>query len=135
MKGMRLERVAEEIREAVSEILQNRISDRRLGMTAVTRVEVSRDLSHAHIWVSVLGDEDAQEQSLRVLAHARGFIRTELAHRLRAKRTPELQFRADLGLRYSIRLQQLLRELGLEGEAGGSAGSDTEDPAGSGGEE
>lgn len=115
MKGLRMERFREEIRMAVSEILQSRVDDRRLGMVVVTRVEVSHDLGHAQVYVSALGDEVSQEESMRVLAHARGFIRTELAHRLRARRVPELNFRADPGIRYSIRLQQIFEELGLSG--------------------
>jgi ribosome-binding factor A len=121
---MRMERLQEEVREVISEILQNRVSDRRIGMVGVTRVEVSKDLSHARVFVSALGDDAAQEQSLRALMHARGFVRVELSHRLRARRVPELEFRADPGIRYSVRLQQLLLELGLhstDSPAGGAA--------------
>jgi len=113
-----MERLQEEVRAAISEILQNRVSDRRIGMVGVTRVEVSRDLSHARVFVSVLGDDLAQEQSLRALVHARGFVRAELSRRLRARRVPELDFHADPGIRYSVRLQRLLVELGLDTPGG-----------------
>ncbi len=119
MKGVRIERMAEELRALISEILQNRVSDPRLGLVVVTRVEPSRDMAHARVYVSFLGDEKTQEASLHVLAHAGGFVRHELARRAHLRHVPELVFQADPGIRYSFRLQQTLKELGLSGEAGG----------------
>ncbi len=131
MKGIRAERVAEELRAEISEILQNRMNDPRLGMLAVTRVDVSRDLAYARVHVSVLGDEKTQEASLRVLSGAGSFVRRELGRRLHLRRVPELAFRADPGIRYSVRFQEILKELGLlepgEGEPTGDSGVDAED--------
>jgi len=114
LKGIRTEKLAEEIRQAISGVLQQKVSDPRLGMVGVTRVEVSNDLGHALAYISVLGDDAAQEASLKVLDRAQGFIRTELARSLRLRRVPELRFKADPGIRYSIRLQEVLRELGMD---------------------
>ncbi len=114
MKGLRMERVQEEIRRELSAILLNRAHDPRLQWVSVIRVEVSHDLGHAKAYVSVLGDEKTQEASLRVLVGARSFLRTELGKRLTLRRTPELIFRADHGIAYSMRIAQILRELGLE---------------------
>lgn len=113
MSSVRMERMAEELRRELSDILLNRINDPRLGMVMVTRVDVSRDLSMARVFVSFMGDEDRQEQSLRVLAHAGPFVRGELGRHLRLRRVPELRFLADPGIQYSIRLQGILREMGF----------------------
>ncbi len=142
MKGMRGERLGEEIRREIAEILQSRVRDPGLGMTGVTRVEVSPDGTHARVFVSVLGDEDAQARSLRALERAAGFIRGELARRLSLRRIPELAFRVDHGIEHSIRVQRELRALGLDaggeaspdsagdgdGEADGSGAPDAEEP-------
>ena len=117
MKGKRAARVQEEIRREIGEILQNRASDPRLTWVSILRVTVSRDLSHAKVFVSVLGDDDAQESSLRALVKAAPFVRTELGKILRIRRVPELHFVADQGIRYSLRINQILRELGLDDAA------------------
>lgn len=114
MKGLRMERVQEEIRRELSEILINRAHDPRLQWVSVIRVEVSHDLSHAKAYVSVLGDEKTQEAALRVLVGARSFLRSELGRRLTLRRTPDLIFRADRGIAYSMRIADILRELGLD---------------------
>jgi ribosome-binding factor A len=114
VKGIRRERLEEEVRTGLAGILLGRVSDPRLRLVMVTRVELSGDMSHARVYVSVLGDESAQESALRVLVHAGPYLRHELGKGLRVRRTPELSFRADGGIRYSVRLQQILRELGME---------------------
>lgn len=116
MKGVRMERVQEEIRREVSEILSSRARDPRLGWVSVVRVEVSPDLSVAKLYVSVLGDEANQEATLRVLSGARSFVRAELGRRVHLRRTPELFFRADQGLSSSFRIAAILKELGMTEE-------------------
>lgn len=113
MSGMRVERVAEEIRRELAAILTQRARDPRLTWIGVHRVEVSKDLSHARVYVSALGDEATQEESLRVLVRAAPYLRTELGHALKLRKTPELHFRADLGLQASERVREILLELGL----------------------
>jgi ribosome-binding factor A len=125
MSEVRIERYRQEVLHAVSDILLNRTEDPRLRQVMATRVEVSRDLTHATVYVSALGDERTQEESLRALIRAGSFVRSELARRLRVRRVPELTFRADLGIQYSLRLQQILSELGLH-EA--DPGPDAADP-------
>ena len=113
MKGVRKERVEEEIRNELADILLSRVGDPRLRSVVVSRVEASGDLGHARVFVSVMGSDVAQEAGLRVLVHAAPFLRHELSRRLRARRVPELTFRADPGIRYSVRVQEILRELGM----------------------
>lgn len=125
MKGVRMERVQEEIRRELSEILRNRVRDPRLSWVSVMRVEVAPDLSVARVYVSALGDEATQEGALRVLVGARPFLRSELGRQLTLRRTPDLIFRADKGIEYSLRISKILHELGLsDGPAQG--GNDDE---------
>jgi len=124
VKGMRMERVQEEIRRELSDILLNRAHDPRLRWVSVVRVEVSHDLAHARAYVSVLGDEATQEAALRVLVGARPFLRGELGRRLTLRRTPDLDFRADRGIAYSLRIAEILHELGLHEGDDDAAGED-----------
>ena len=116
MKGMRGERVGEELRRELAEILSSRVRDPGLGLAMVTRVEVSPDGSHARVYVSFVGTVEAAERGFAALLRASSFIRRELAHRLTLRRVPELAFRLDHGLEHSIRVQQELTALGLTGE-------------------
>lgn len=127
MNQVRVARMAEELRHQLSEILRMDLGDPRLSWVSVVRVELSSDLKHARAYVSVLGDEKNQEGSLRVLHRARGAIRADLAKRLPARRLPEIEFRADRSVQYSVRVLEILRELGFasDAEAAGS-GEDVE---------
>jgi ribosome-binding factor A len=108
----RTDRVAEELRVALSEIIQRDVSDPRVGMSTVSTVDVSPDLRHARVRVSVIGDdEEARLESVEALKHAHGFIRRQLAHRLRLRVTPELVFELDRGAEHSQRIADLLEGL------------------------
>jgi ribosome-binding factor A len=117
---MRGERLAEEIRRELADILVSRVRDPRLGLATVTRVEVSSDGSHARIFVSFLGDELADASGLKALESAAAFVRGELGRRLEVRRVPELAFRADPGMRHSLRIQAELRRLALAREEAGA---------------
>ncbi|MBM3285989.1 MAG: 30S ribosome-binding factor RbfA [Candidatus Eisenbacteria bacterium] len=116
MTQIRVARLREEILQQVSDILQNHLSDPRLSWVSVARVDLSPDLRHAKIYISVLGSDEAQQESLRVLSRAAGAVRSELARRLRLRRIPEILFRADHSIQYSVRVLALLRELGFAGD-------------------
>ncbi len=96
--GHRAERLADQIRAEVAEIVSGELKDPRIGLAAVTAVEMSGDLHHARVSVSVWGDSDAQQKSLQGLASATGYVRHELALRLRLRHTPELTFVLDRSL-------------------------------------
>jgi ribosome-binding factor A len=109
--------MAEEVREQVSDILQHRLADPRLSWISVVRAELSPDFRYAKVYVSVLGDEETQERSLRVLHRARRAVRAELSRRMRgAKRVPEITFHADHSIEYSLRIEKTLKELGFVGD-------------------
>jgi ribosome-binding factor A len=110
MKTHRLARVAEAIREVASETILYELRDPRVKMVTVTRAEVSGDLQHAKIYVSIMGTEAEQRLTLRGLRHASGFIQSKLAQRLQTRFTPVVQFVLDQGVKRSIEMTRLINE-------------------------
>lgn len=107
----RVARVAEAIRHTVASFLTGHVRDPRVGFVTVTAVEVSADLAHARVRVSVMGSEEEKTQSLAGLARAAGFLRTQLARELPLRVTPELRFELDRGLEHAQHIDQMLRGL------------------------
>lgn len=112
----RLGRLAQEIKREVSSIIATEVKDPRLGMLSITDVQVSRDLSWAKIYFSQLGSEEERERTMDGLERARGFIRSELAKRLRVRHTPEIIFLFDPSLEQGARMDALLRSLDIPKE-------------------
>ena len=88
--SQRNQRLSEEIRRELSDIIQREVKDPRLGFLSITTVELSRDFSHAKVFVSVYGDEQERNKTLEGLTKAAGFIRTELGKRIRIRHTQNL---------------------------------------------
>lgn len=107
----RTDRVADLLRAELAEIIRLELRDPRIGLATVSRVTVSRDLGHAEVLVSVLGEDDAREQSVAVLASAKGHIRRLLARRVRLRTVPELNFHLDRGAEHSQRISEILENL------------------------
>ncbi len=107
----RTDRVDELLRQEIGVIIARDIADPRIGFVTITRVETTSDLSHAKVWVSVIGAPDEQKAALGALAHAMPFIRRELGARLRLRRIPDLHVRADDTLERGTRVLRLLSEL------------------------
>jgi ribosome-binding factor A len=105
------DRVGDLLRAELSDLLLRSIHDPRVKLTSVTQVEVSPDLRRAAVKVSVLGDDTQRQEAIEGLRHARGFLRTELAHRLRLRVTPELVFELDRGAEHSQQISDLLESL------------------------
>lgn len=128
MKAHRLERVAEAIREVASETILFELRDPRIKNVTVTRAEVSGDLQHAKIFVSVMGTAKEQELCMHGLRHACGFIQSKLASRLQTRFTPQIRFVLDQGVKKSIEITRLINEaLGQSNPA--SAANDREEGA------
>ena len=132
--GRRVERVAALIRREISELLISGIRDERVhqGMVSITSVEVSGDLQHCKVFVSVLSDAEARAEVMDGLQAASGFLRGELGRRLQMRRAPEVVFQLDRGLEKGTSVLHLLGELEREREVKGSipSGSDeADDPA------
>jgi ribosome-binding factor A len=109
--GRRQERLADQIRSEVAGIIETELKDPRIGFSTVTGVQVSADLSHARIMVSVLGDEKARRNSMEGLSSAAGYVRREITHRLRLRRAPEVLFVLDRGLEEGSRIEALIQKL------------------------
>lgn len=114
MPGHRVEQIADLLRAELSELLQREMKDPRLGFVTITQVKVSGDLRHARINVSCLGDETEQQDSLRALRRAAGFLRRELGARIRLRTIPELDFRLDRSMAQAEEVQRALLHLAPE---------------------
>jgi ribosome-binding factor A len=107
----RTDRVSDLVRAELSDLLLKSVRDPRVRLASVTDVEVSPDLKRATVRISVLGEEDQRLATIDALRHARGFLRTELARRLRTRVTPELVFELDRGAEHSQKISDLLESL------------------------
>ncbi|HYK83454.1 MAG TPA: 30S ribosome-binding factor RbfA [Gemmatimonadales bacterium] len=107
----RPERVGEAIRQTVAAFLTSNVRDPRVGFVTVTGVEVSADLTHACVRVSVMGTEAEKTTSLAGLASAARFLRAQLGRELPLRVTPELRFELDRGLEHAQRIDRVLRTL------------------------
>lgn len=118
----RTDRIDQLLRQEIGSILSRDVQDPRIGFVTVTDVETAPDLSTARVFVSVIGQPAERETTMRALQRAMPFVRHELGSRIRLRRIPELQLRADDSVQRGTRVLQLLHEL----EAGGDV---TEPPA------
>lgn len=115
----RVARVAEQIKREVSRMLVSDIKDDRVGagMVSVTDVNVSNDLQHAKIFVSIYGTNEAKAETMAGLKSATGYVRSELGHRIRLRRTPEVVFLQDDSLERGDRILSLINRISQEREA------------------
>lgn len=129
MKSFRPERVAQVIREVVSEAIASKLNDPRIEpLSSVTRVEVSGDLEHAKVWVSVMGAAAAGRRTLAGLQAAAGYVQRLVAAELSLRVTPHLSFHLDESLKKAAETIRLIdesmaeirrREAAAESEAAG----------------
>ncbi|MEH2425687.1 MAG: 30S ribosome-binding factor RbfA [Nostoc sp.] len=112
----RVSRVAELIKREVSQMLLNGIKDDRVGtgMVSVTDVDVSGDLQHAKIYVSIYGTDEAKIETMAGLKSATGYVRSELGARVRLRRTPEVIFLEDRSIERGNKVLALLSQLNHE---------------------
>jgi ribosome-binding factor A len=110
----RVERVAEQIREEVSQILSTEVADPGVGLVTVTRVKVTPDLSLARVYWTSMGDAPQRKHTAKALARAAGFVRHLLSERLTLRRSPEVQFLFDRSVAAQDRVEQILSELKRE---------------------
>lgn len=107
----RLQKVAGLLKVEISEIVQREMKDPRIGFVSVTDVEVSPDLRHARVFLSIMGDEDKKKSGLKILKGAAGYIRGELGKRIRMRMVPELDFRMDESIERGARMFELLKQI------------------------
>ncbi|MFI5358734.1 MAG: 30S ribosome-binding factor RbfA [Halanaerobiales bacterium] len=116
MAKMRAERLAELIKQEISDIIFREVKDPRIGFLSITDVEVSGDLRNANIYVSVYGTEEERKSTLEGLEKAKGFIRKLLGERITVYHTPELSFHYDQSIEYGAYINKLLDKVKEEDE-------------------
>jgi len=121
MANTRPDKVAEQIRIEVSQLLARDVHDPGIGFITLTRVSVSPDLQLARIYYSSLGDDKAQKETDKALHRALPFLRRQIAQRIRLRRVPELEFFYDKSVAHQDRVEQILQELKAEADARPSA--------------
>lgn len=126
--AVRRERLAEAMREVLSELLLTEIKDPRLAGVVISAVELSGDLKMARAYFSIFGDDERERQAADGLQQARGFLRHESGRRMRIHNPPELEFRRDKGFERADRIQRILDEIT------GQKAQDTGQPEGGGDE-
>lgn len=107
----RTERIAEQLREEVSQILATEVADPGVGLVTVTRVKVTPDLSLARVYWTLLGDAAERKRTTKALQRAAAFVRHVLATRVTLRRVPEVHFQYDEGLAAHQRVEELLHEI------------------------
>lgn len=120
----RVERVAEQLREEVSQILATEVADPGVGLVTVSRVKVTPDLSLARVYWTLLGDASERKKTTAALKRAAPFVRHLLAERLSLRRVPEVHFQFDEGLAAHARVEEILHALHEEEAAREQAPTD-----------
>ncbi|MCI5899355.1 MAG: 30S ribosome-binding factor RbfA [Firmicutes bacterium] len=110
-------RVNGEVQRELSNIIRGEIKDPRINpMTSVVAVEVAPDLKTCKAWISVLGDEKSQQDTLAGLKSAEGFIRRELARSINLRNTPEIRFVLDQSIEYGVNMSKLIDDVNRHSE-------------------
>ena len=124
MKARRAARVAEVVREVAAETILFELQDPRIKNVTVTRAEVSADLQHAKIHVSVMGTQKDRDLCMHGLKHAAGYVQSKLASRLKTRFTPAIKFVEDEGVKKSLEVTRLINEALAESRPHGDAAPD-----------
>ena len=112
----RIDKVNQAVKREVSSIIHGELKDPRLQFVTITQVEVTKDLQHAKIYFSVLGDQKSAEKADLGLNSAKGFVRRLVGQRIRMRYTPEIEFIYDRTVEYGVRIEQALEEIKHESE-------------------
>ncbi|GAB3370906.1 ribosome-binding factor A [Azotobacter armeniacus] len=107
----RTQRIGDQMQRELSLLIQREIKDPRLGMVTITAVEVARDLSHAKVFITVMGKEDSGEEvnrNLEILNEAAGFLRMQLGKAMKLRSVPQLHFNYDASIRRGVELSALI---------------------------
>ena len=110
----RQEKLGEQIAADISDLIRTRVKDPRIGFVSVTRVEVSGDLRHAKVFVSVMGSPEERKETMQGLNKATGFLRHELASRLTLRYMPEIAFKLDNSIEEGSRVLELIKQVSQE---------------------
>ena len=111
MPSRRIQRLNEQLRREISEIVRWNVKDPRVGPAAISRVETSADLSHARVWVVIVGDQVDERDTLAGLAGAAAFIRSQLSDRIEIRKVPALNFKVDRSMAHAVHIENLLDDI------------------------
>ncbi|MDV2685472.1 30S ribosome-binding factor RbfA [Alkalihalophilus sp. As8PL] len=111
MSNVRANRVGEQMKKELSDIIMRELKDPRISFVTITGVDVTGDLQQATVFITVLGSDEQKEATLSGLSKAKGFIRSEIGKRIRLRKTPELTFEFDESIEYGNRIETLLKDL------------------------
>ena len=117
MRFKRSQRIQELLLEEISKLLQSGLKDPRIGFTTLTRVEVSDNLKHAKVYVSVMGTEQEKADTLEALKSAKGFIRNSLGKNLYLRYLPELEFKKDENAEHVEKITRIINHLHTESDS------------------
>ena len=109
--GYRVQRVEKIIERELASIIFSEVHNELIKFVSITKVALNKDMSVALVWYTVLGNDGEIEATKKALDQAKGFLRSELAHRLDLRKTPELRFKYDESLAYGERIDEILRGL------------------------
>ena len=126
-QGSRPDRVADQIRGELGQLLARDVHDPGVGFVTITRVQVTPDLQHARVYYTALGDDRTRRNSDRALHRAIPFLRRQIGSRLRLRRVPDLEFIYDESIAGQDRIEQLLHELQTGSAPDGSPPGDDDD--------
>jgi ribosome-binding factor A len=113
----RVERIQEQVREEVSQMLATEVRDPGVGLVTVTRTKVTGDLSLARVYWTILGDVNERKKTQKALERATGFVRHLLAERLSLRRSPEVKFIYDESVAAQQRVEEIIHEIHAEDAA------------------
>ena len=114
MATRRIEKIKEMLRREVSEIIQRDMKDPAIGFTTVSRAEVSKDLTYASIFVSVMGEEKIRKTTIKRLNKAVGYIQHQLSEKTRLRTMPKITFKLDESIDYSMKIEGILKKIAEE---------------------
>ncbi|EIQ4013928.1 30S ribosome-binding factor RbfA [Staphylococcus pseudintermedius] len=109
--NMRAERVGEQMKKELMDIINNKLKDPRVGFLTITDVQPTNDLSLAKVYLTVLGSDKERENTFKGLEKAKGFIKSEIGQRMRLRIVPNLQFEYDESIEYGNRIERLIQDL------------------------
>ncbi|MDP2878149.1 MAG: 30S ribosome-binding factor RbfA [Sulfuricella sp.] len=107
---LRTGRVAEQIQRELADLIQMEVKDPRVGLVTLTGVEVTQDYAHAKVYFTTMKSADQAPKAQAGLDHAAGFLRSQLAHRMKLRIMPQLHFIYDISVEHGVRLSQLIDE-------------------------
>ncbi|MDP2155094.1 MAG: 30S ribosome-binding factor RbfA [Sulfuricella sp.] len=107
---LRTGRVAEQIQRELADLIQMEVKDPRVGLVTLTGVEVTQDYAHAKVYFTTMKSAEQAPKAQAGLEHAAGFLRSQLAHRMKLRIMPQLHFIYDTSVEHGVRLSQLIDE-------------------------